>query len=72
MEEPSLDDTMPDNERLTWAVRSDELEAGKDSVLCTEKNSGCLRESNFQAQCVVRVTANDVFVIRYACSRKKL
>ena len=63
MEEPTLDDTMPDNERVTWAVQA---ATGLDRVRIPysvlKKMPDVLRESHFQAQCVVRVTANDVFL----------
>ena len=63
MEEPTLDDTMPDNERVTWAVQA---ATGLDRVRIPysvlKKMPDVLRESHFQAQCVVRVTPNDVFL----------
>ena len=63
MEEPSLDDTMPDNERVTWAVQAATgLERVRIPYSVLKKMPDVLRESHFQAQCVVRVTANDVFL----------
>ena len=54
---------MPDNERVTWAVQA---ATGLDRVRIPysvlKKMPDVLRESHFQAQCVVRVTANDVFL----------
>lgn len=63
MNVPTLDDTMPDNERLSWALE----EATGLSVIripysVLKKLPDVLRESNFQVQCVIRVTAKDVFV----------
>ena len=63
MEEPTLDDTMPDNERVTWAVQAATgLERVRIPYSVLKKMPDVLRESHFQAQCVVRVTANDVFL----------
>ncbi len=54
MEEPSLDNTMPDNERLTWAV---EAACGVSNVKLSfavlVKLSEILRKSSFRVQCVV-------------------
>ncbi len=54
MEEPSLDNTMPDNERLSWAV---EAACGASEVKLSfavlVKLSEVLRKSSFRAQCVV-------------------
>lgn len=63
MNVPTLDDTMPDNERLSWALE----EATGLSVIripysVLKKLPDVLRESKFQVQCVIRVTARDVFV----------
>ena len=63
MEEPTLDDTMPDNERLVWAL---EAQTGKENiklsftVLC--KMAKVLREANFQVKAVVTVKNEEVFV----------
>lgn len=63
MDPPTLDDTMPDNERFTWAM---EAETGLPkvripySVLC--KLPDVLREGNFTVTCIVRRTSRDVFV----------
>ena len=70
MEEPTLDDTMPDNERVTWAVQAATgLERVRIPYSVLKKMPDVLRESHFQAQCVVRVTANDV--LRYASNGSK-
>ncbi len=54
MEEPSLDNTMPDNERLTWAV---EAACGASEVKLSfavlMKLAEVLRKSSFRVQCVV-------------------
>lgn len=64
MDKPSLDDTMPDNERLMRALKK---ATGVDivripySVLC--KMSHILRDSGFIVQCVIRKSMNnDIFV----------
>lgn len=63
MDPPSLDDTMPDNERLTRALRK-YLNISRVripySVLC--KLPDVLRENQFAVKCVVRTTPNDMFV----------
>lgn len=55
MEAPTLDNTMPDNERLEWAV---EEACGVSNVTMTfyvlRKLSEVLRASAFQVQCVIR------------------
>ncbi len=64
MEAPSLDDTMPDNERLTWAV---EAACGVSKVKLTfavlKKLSEVLRASSFDVQCVVRKTGDKAEVL---------
>lgn len=54
MQEPSVDDTMPDNERLEWKIR--EL-TGAEKVVVTyaalKKLARVLRESNFCVRCVI-------------------
>ncbi|MDY3917630.1 MAG: corrinoid activation/regeneration protein AcsV [Candidatus Limivivens sp.] len=63
MDEPTLDDTMPDNERLTWALQA---ATGMDKIripyFVMKKLADVLRESHFHVQAVVRKTENDVFV----------
>ncbi|MCD8011232.1 MAG: ASKHA domain-containing protein [Lachnospiraceae bacterium] len=54
MAAPTLDDTMPDNERLLWALRS---ETGCEDISITfqvlQSLSQVLRDSDFQVQAVV-------------------
>ena len=63
MDAPTLDDTMPDNERLMRALQD---VTGMErirlpyTVLC--KMPDVLRESNFQVQCVIRKSKQNVFV----------
>lgn len=64
MDPPSLDDTMPDNERLVWAV---EAACGVEKVKLTfnvlKKLAQVLRESSFDVQCIVRRSENKVEVL---------
>ena len=64
MEEPSLDDTMPDNERLVWAV---EAACGVSNVklpfYVLKKLAKVLRESSFQVKCVIRKAEDKVEVL---------
>ena len=64
MEEPSLDNTMPDNERLEWAV---EEVCGVSKVkipfFVLRKLSEVLRESSFKVQCVIRKSEDKVEVM---------
>ncbi|MDD6614716.1 MAG: corrinoid activation/regeneration protein AcsV [Lachnospiraceae bacterium] len=64
MDPPSLDDTMPDNERLIWAV---EAACGVEKVKLTftvlKKLAQVLRESAFDVQCVIRRSENKVEVM---------
>ncbi|MBQ0001727.1 MAG: DUF4445 domain-containing protein, partial [Clostridiales bacterium] len=63
MEEPTLDDTMPDNERLTWALKATlNTEHVRIPFRVLKKLPDVLRNSNFKVKCVVRTTENDVFV----------
>ena len=64
MDVPSLDDTMPDNERLTRALRKYlNIKQSTDSICSSEKTSGCTsRENNFAVKCVIRATSDDMFV----------
>lgn len=42
MTAPSLDDTMPDNERLSWAIEAATgIESDKINLSCTEETAGC-------------------------------
>ncbi|MCD8021826.1 MAG: ASKHA domain-containing protein [Lachnospiraceae bacterium] len=55
MDEPSLDDTMPDNERLTWAVEAAcGLSKVKIPFMVLQKLSETLRKSAFEVKCVIR------------------
>ena len=61
MEEPSLDDTMPDNERLTWAIQSasgaEKVEIPFEVMV---KMASTLRENNFHV-CVKGQQVGDTF-----------
>lgn len=63
MDIPSLDDTMPDNERLTRALQK---ATGMDKIRIPysvmRKMPNVLRASDFSVQCVIRRSANDIFV----------
>lgn len=63
MENPSLDDTMPDNERFERAIKA---QAGTERVRLPysvmKKMSGVFRMSRFQVQAIIRKTPKDVFV----------
>ena len=63
MEEPSLDDTMPDNERVVWALQA---QTGKDNIRFSftvlRKMAKILRESAFSVKAVVTVKDDEVFV----------
>ncbi|NCC42685.1 MAG: DUF4445 domain-containing protein, partial [Clostridia bacterium] len=65
MDEPTLDDTMPDNERLMRAIKS--VTGAKIVRLpytVIRKMADILRESNFQVRCVIGRTGNkeNIFV----------
>lgn len=63
MTAPSLDDTMPDNERFTWALQ--EAAGVEDVVLpftVIKKLPDVLRNSNFQVKAVIRKTETGCFV----------
>ncbi|MEY8426173.1 ASKHA domain-containing protein [Lachnospiraceae bacterium 46-15] len=63
MEVPTLDDTMPDNERLTRAVKAEAgLERVKLPYSVLKKLPDILRESDFKVKAVIRKTASDIFV----------
>lgn len=63
MEAPTLDDTMPDNERLVWAMKA---ATGMDRVKLPysvlKKLPDVLRAEKFQVKTVIRKTARDIFV----------
>ncbi|MDO4299389.1 MAG: corrinoid activation/regeneration protein AcsV [Lachnospiraceae bacterium] len=64
MDVPSLDDTMPDNERLVWAV---EAACGVSRVklpfAVLKKLAGVLRASSFDVQCIIRRAEDKVEVL---------
>ncbi|MDD7076514.1 MAG: corrinoid activation/regeneration protein AcsV [Lachnospiraceae bacterium] len=64
MEEPSLDNTMPDNERLMWALE-DACGVSKVKMPFTvlKKMAEVLRKSSFQVQCVIRRGEDKVEVL---------
>lgn len=69
---PTLDDTMPDNERLSWALEEvTGLSIVRIPYSVLKKMPDVLRESAFQVQCVIRVTAKDVFVYDILPADKK-
>lgn len=63
MDAPSLDDTMPDNERLTRALRKYmNLKKVRLPYSVIRKIPDVLRESSFSVKCVLRTTPDDMFV----------
>ena len=63
MDPPSLDDTMPDNERLTRALRKYlNISRVRIPYAVLKKLPDVLRESNFSVKCVIRATSDDMFV----------
>ena len=63
MDSPSLDDTMPDNERLSRALRKYmNLKKVRLPYSVIRKIPDVLRESGFSVQCVLRTTPDDMFV----------
>ncbi len=63
MDEPSLDDTMPDNERLTRALKKYmNLKQVRIPYAVLRKLPDVLRENHFKVKCVVRTAPNDLFV----------
>ena len=60
---PSLDDTMPDNERLTRALRKYlNINRVRIPYAVLKKLPDVLRENNFAVKCVIRATSDDMFV----------
>ena len=63
MDEPTLDDTMPDNERLTWALQA---QTGKEHVKLSftvlRKMAKVFREAAFKVKAVITVKEEEVFV----------
>ena len=63
MDEPSLDDTMPDNERLTRALRKFlNIRRVRIPYKVLKKLPDVLRDNHFQVKCVVRTTSEDLYV----------
>ena len=64
MEAPTVDDTMPDNERLTWAIQA---ATGAERVtLCffaLKKLARTLRENDFNVRCVIETVGDTVNVL---------
>ena len=63
MEEPTLDDTMPDNERLIWAIQA---AAGAEKVKLTyqvlKKLPDVLRDNGFHVNAVLKKSGHGVLV----------
>ncbi len=63
MEAPTLDDTMPDNERFTWAVQAvTGIDRIKIPYSVMKKMAHVFRESSFHVKAVIRKTETNVFV----------
>ena len=63
MDVPSLDDTMPDNERLTRALRKYlNINRVRIPYVVRKKLPDVLRENNFAVKCVIRATSDDMYV----------
>ncbi|HIX60490.1 MAG TPA: DUF4445 domain-containing protein [Candidatus Blautia gallistercoris] len=63
MDPPSLDDTMPDNERLMRALRRYlNIKRVRIPYMVLKKLPDVLRENNFEVKCVIRTTSDDMFV----------
>ena len=63
MDVPSLDDTMPDNERLTRALRKYlNINRVRIPYVVLKKLPDVLRENNFAVKCMIRATSDDMYV----------
>ena len=63
MDVPSLDDTMPDNERVTRALRKYlNINRVRIPYVVLKKLPDVLRENNFAVKCVIRATSDDMYV----------
>ncbi|MDO4275729.1 MAG: corrinoid activation/regeneration protein AcsV [Eubacteriales bacterium] len=63
MDPPTLDDTMPDNERLSRALRKFlNLKRVRIPYTVLRKLPDVLRNNNFSVKCVLRTTSDDMFV----------
>ncbi|MFV0528585.1 MAG: corrinoid activation/regeneration protein AcsV [Lachnospiraceae bacterium] len=72
MNEPTLDDTLPDNERLARALRSKlSISKVRISFSAMQKLPDALREGDFSVQCIIRTTPQDVFVYDILPKEKK-
>ena len=64
MDAPTTDDTMPDNERLAWALQA---ATGAEKVVLTfsalKKLASVLRESDFSVRCVVETEDDQMTVL---------
>src|SRR5699024_5095157 len=71
MEEPTLDDTMPDIERLSRALRKFmNLKRVRIPYTVLRKLPDVLRNSKFSVKCVLRTTPDDMFVYDIFDSRE--
>ena len=63
MDEPTLDDTMPDNERFTRALQAQTgVEKIRIPFFVLKKLAFVIRENGFHVQVVLRQIENDIFV----------
>ena len=63
MDQPSLDDTMPDNERLMRAIKRDTgATMVKIPYSVLKKLPDALRDNQFKVQCIIRRARDDIFV----------
>lgn len=63
MNPPTLDDTMPDNERLMRALRKYlNIPRVRVPYSVLRKMPDVMRKNNFAVKCVIRTTPNDMFV----------
>lgn len=63
MQKPTLDDTMPDNERLSRALRKFlNIPRVRIPYSVIRKMPDVLRENDFHVKCVLRATPEDMFV----------
>lgn len=63
LDPPSLDDTMPDNERLSRALRKFiNVKMVRIPYAVLKKLPDVLRDNDFKVKCILRTTPNDMFV----------
>ncbi len=64
MDEPTADDTMPDNERLVWKLTE---ATGMDKIIVTfpalKKLARVMLESNFTVRCIIETEADKITVL---------